>query len=233
MAVAKERLVEVPRGRPPLHAVWLPIMALYTPVHIFCFVVVSSFLLLPAHYAAAFWVGGLVLYYILTSQGYPQHTGRPLPPLLQHLSAQLCHRHKAETSRLALVSVSKLCMGSRSSSRRLLRLPGAAGCREWPWLQEWLRLHLGAALRAWFGSVQVVYEGSKPVPPGLKYVLGYHPHGLFPIGALAQLTPSVFCTTTPAHRPAFQIADDSLPSADKRTIWGLQDPMSKAMFAGD
>ena len=111
-----ESLVEAPQ-RAPLHTVWLPIMALYTPVHIFCFVVVSSFLLVPAHYAAAFWVGGLVLYYILTSQGNPQHTGGPFPPLQHtHLSAQLCHRNIAEPSRPSLVVISELCMGSRSSS---------------------------------------------------------------------------------------------------------------------
>ena len=109
-------------------------------------------------------------------------------------------------------------------------LSGGAGCREWPWLQEWLRLHLGAALRAWFGSVQVVYEGSKPVPPGLKYVLGYHPHGLFPIGALAQTLPSFSCTITLVQPPAYP----RLPTTPccLRATW-LHDPLSEAMFCWD
>ena len=107
--MAKESLVEAPQ-RAPLHTVWLPIMALYTPVHIFCFVVVSSFLLVPAHYAAAFWVGGLVLYYILTSQGYPQHTGGPWPT--GSSTPPVSSALPSIQSRLSLVSISKLCTGS-------------------------------------------------------------------------------------------------------------------------
>lgn len=64
----------------PWSTVWLPILALYTPAHLFCCVVATSFVLLPAAHASAVWAGGLLLYYLLTSQGVPQHTGaRPRP----------------------------------------------------------------------------------------------------------------------------------------------------------
>ena len=55
--------------------IWLPILMLYTPVHIFSCVVVSSFAVLPTQYAAAAWVGGLIVYYAVTAPGSPGHTG--------------------------------------------------------------------------------------------------------------------------------------------------------------
>lgn len=33
------------------------------------------------------------------------------------------------------------------------------------------------------GDAEVVYEGRQKLDPGSKYVFGYTPHGLFPIGA--------------------------------------------------
>lgn len=41
------------------------------------------------------------------------------------------------------------------------------------------------ALKAWFGNVEVVREGNTPLDPADKYIFGYTPHGLFPIGVLA------------------------------------------------
>ena len=59
----------------PWHSVWLPVLFLYTPVHMCCFVFIMSFMLLPASYAMAFWVGSGALYYMITSPGHPEHTG--------------------------------------------------------------------------------------------------------------------------------------------------------------
>ncbi len=63
--------------RPPWHTIWLPILMLYTPVHVLSAAVSVTFVLLPAEYAAALWVGGLVIYYALTSVNAPEHTGKP------------------------------------------------------------------------------------------------------------------------------------------------------------
>ncbi len=38
------------------------------------------------------------------------------------------------------------------------------------------------ALKAWFGNVEVVREGTTPFDPQDKFIFGYAPHGLFPIG---------------------------------------------------
>lgn len=43
------------------------------------------------------------------------------------------------------------------------------------------------ALKAWFGNVEVVREGSTPLDPADRYIFGYTPHGLFPIGEVACL----------------------------------------------
>ena len=57
-----------------------------------------------------------------------------------------------------------------------------AGKREWPAFKDWFARNLQPALNAWMGSVDVVYDGNVPLDPSKKYVFGYAPHGLFPIG---------------------------------------------------
>ncbi len=57
-------------------AVWLPILMMYSPVQVVCTVFSLSFMLLPASFAAAMWVGGLALYYAVTLPGAPEHTGQ-------------------------------------------------------------------------------------------------------------------------------------------------------------
>ena len=47
------------------------------------------------------------------------------------------------------------------------------------------------ALLSWFGSVEVVRDGDNVFSTDSKYVFGYHPHGLFPIGA-----PVNYCQAT-------------------------------------
>lgn len=62
------------------------------------------------------------------------------------------------------------------------------GRREWPAIQKWCHANMLTALRAWFGNVEVVREGSERLDPADRYIFGYTPHGLFPIGILACLT---------------------------------------------
>ena len=60
-----------------------------------------------------------------------------------------------------------------------------AGRREWAPIQKWCHKHMETALKAWFGNVEVVREGTTPLDPEDKYIFGYTPHGLFPIGMQA------------------------------------------------
>lgn len=112
-------------------AVWLPILMMYSPVQVVCTVFSLSFMLAPPSFAAAFWVGGLALYYAVTLPGSPEHTGR----------------------------------------------------REWAPIQKWCHVNMETALKAWFGNVEVVREGTSRLNPHDKFIFGYTPHGLFPIGA--------------------------------------------------
>lgn len=48
---------------------------------------------------------------------------------------------------------------------------------------KWFSENLQPSLEAWIGPVDVVYDGAKPLLPDGRYVFGYQPHGLFPIGA--------------------------------------------------
>jgi len=58
-----------------------------------------------------------------------------------------------------------------------------AGLREWPAFVAWFSENLQPSLESWIGPVEVVYEGRTPLSPDGRYVFGYQPHGLFPIGA--------------------------------------------------
>ena len=57
-----------------------------------------------------------------------------------------------------------------------------AGWREWPAFRSWFARNLTPALNAWMGEVDVVYDGQETLDPAQRYVFGYAPHGLFPIG---------------------------------------------------
>ena len=57
-----------------------------------------------------------------------------------------------------------------------------AGWREWPAFRAWFARNLTPALNSWMGDVDVVYDGDDKLDPARRYVFGYAPHGLFPIG---------------------------------------------------
>ena len=70
-------------------AVWLPILMMYSPVQVVCTVFSLSFMLLPASFAAALWLGGLAVYYAVTLPGAPEHTGQHRADMLAALALYL------------------------------------------------------------------------------------------------------------------------------------------------
>ena len=72
-------------------AVWLPILMMYSPVQVVCTALAISFMLAPAAFAAAFWVGSLAVYYAVTLPGAPEHTGAPASLLTGLLFRTLAH----------------------------------------------------------------------------------------------------------------------------------------------
>ena len=57
-----------------------------------------------------------------------------------------------------------------------------AGCRQWDGFRRWITTNIDEALTAWFGRVEVVRDGKTEFSPQRRYMFGYAPHGLFPIG---------------------------------------------------
>ena len=52
------------------------------------------------------------------------------------------------------------------------------GRREWAPIQKWCHKNMETALKAWFGNVEVVREGTTPLDPNDRYIFGYTPHAL-------------------------------------------------------
>ena len=82
------------------------------------------------------------------------------------------------------MALSSFAAGMKSGHLGQAGLKGAlrAGKREWPAFRDWFSRNLAPALDAWMGDVEVVYDGQDKLDPSSKYVFGYAPHGLFPIG---------------------------------------------------
>ncbi|KAK9860433.1 hypothetical protein WJX84_011356 [Apatococcus fuscideae] len=57
------------------------------------------------------------------------------------------------------------------------------GAREWGLVVGLYQRYMLASLQWWFGNVEVVKHGQTGFSPHQRYLLGYSPHGLFPIGA--------------------------------------------------
>lgn len=92
-------------------------------------------------------------------------------------------------ARLALHGYTDMALSSSAGGMRSFNLGQAglrgvlhAGKREWPAFRDWFAHNLAPALDAWMGNVEVVYAGQEKLDPSSKYVFGYAPHGLFPIG---------------------------------------------------
>eukprot|EP00210_Caulerpa_lentillifera_P002989 g2854.t1 len=109
----------------------LPVLLMYSPVHLVCSFWVLSFSLLPTLPTMGFWTTVLSLYYWMTSKGNPKHTG----------------------------------------------------CRRWPRFQKFMEPYIEKSLSLWFGSIQVVNAAGRKLDPKEKYIYGYHPHGMYPVGA--------------------------------------------------
>lgn len=68
----------------------LPIILMYSPVHVFFTLWVLSFMFMPRWIALGLWVGYLVPYYVFTQMGNPAHTGKTCLTSVLHV-CYVCH----------------------------------------------------------------------------------------------------------------------------------------------
>ena len=61
--------------------------------------------------------------------------------------------------------------------------PQHTGCRKWPEFQSFIGPYVEKSLNRWFGRAEVINASGKKLDPKGKYIYGYHPHGLYPVGA--------------------------------------------------
>lgn len=85
--------------------------------------------------------------------------------------------------------------------------PSKTGCRKWPAFQAFIAKHIEASLKRWFGRIEVINAAGKKLDPEEKYIYGYHPHGMYPVGAgflrilpqfremVCEHIPTVLCAT--------------------------------------
>eukprot|EP00210_Caulerpa_lentillifera_P003438 g3281.t1 len=132
----------------------LPVLLMYTPVHLMCTLWVLTFSLLPKIPVFSFWTVVLSSYYLISNKGNPKHTG----------------------------------------------------CRRWPEFQQFIGPYIEKSLSLWFGGVQVVNSTGEKLDPKRKYIYGYHPHGMYPVGAgFLQALPQFrkkICKVTPTSLSA-------------------------------
>jgi hypothetical protein len=79
-------------------------------VQVVCTVFTLSFMLLPASFAAAMWVGGLALYYAVTLPGAPEHTGQHKTNML---AAPTLYVHIRDLSEMLLRDAEELLINVR------------------------------------------------------------------------------------------------------------------------
>lgn len=92
------------------------------------------------------------------------------------------------------------------------------GSREWPGFIEWLGKQVQRVLPYWFGNFQVVLEKGAKFNPEGKYVFGYGPHGLYPLGA-------AYLPITPAFQKLIPVRPRTLSASIVFQIPLMRDPL--------
>lgn len=117
------------------------------------------------------------------------------PDFLQHVAC-ICILYVPAHMTLTVIISTFLVLGARNAAISwALLLPvyysltglGKAekdGSREWPAFRDWLGSTCAWVLPRWFeGSLEVVVEDGAHFDKDQRYVFGYVPHGLYPLGA--------------------------------------------------
>lgn len=167
---------------------------LFPQVHSLAAAIVLSYMLLPAPVVSAAWVGGIAVYYGVTSQNHPEHTGKQseqfsgckAPAVGPASSDSICTPTNMPAAPEAWFGRVEVVVDFAHRACRVIKrpcIPCPAGCRQWEAFRTWITTNMPAALEAWFGKVEVVRDGDAPFDPQQRHMFGYTPHGLFPIGA--------------------------------------------------
>ena len=108
------------------------------------------------------------------------------------------------------------------------------GRREWPAFRDWVGRETQRVLPLLIGGFQVIKTDGAEFSDNKKYVFGYAPHGLFPIGAAyLPCTPAFQKIVGPGVRPATLTASIvfQLPFLRDLLLWIGTRAVSRATFA--
>lgn len=104
------------------------------------------------------------------------------------------------------------------------------GCRKIPAVRNWFTKHLSRCLRFWQGEVELIYAGHGKPDPKESYIFGFHPHGLYPLGAAALPLLEGFEELFPGFTPATLAASMMFLPPFQRDLlhwWGVREVSRK------
>ncbi len=117
--------------------IWIPILMMYLPVHMFFTALFATFAVVPAAYGSAIWIGGCLIYYLSTIFGEPEHTGgrqlascmlnlKPIRPgysILARMCACVSFKHAICTAHTYVSGKHRRILIDTLTLRRHLALP--------------------------------------------------------------------------------------------------------------
>lgn len=112
------------------------------------------------------------------------------------------------------------------------RLARVLGCRKWSVVRQWFYRHLSKSLQNWQNEAHLIYSGKSMPNMDNLHIMGFHPHGMYPLGAVAIPLLSGFQNFFPGCEPATLAASSMFIPPIQRDLlhwWGVRE-VSRSSF---